>query len=273
MRFVYLFFFCLLTLFPAIAHSHGTGSPFTVEVNNESVEPYFLEEAGVYSADLVVPNDIAPKSYLVNEEILFEVDLSEVKEAENAFVKWDFGNGKTAEGVIVRNIYGKAGSYIVGINIETDGLDSSEKILVHILPKEDYRLPKAAIRVNGQSGSVDNFNILEFDLNNELELDGSESSAPDSRIAKFVWDFGDDKIAIGEKVSHQYELPQAFATVLLRVTDANGLISDTIVNVRNNGSNVQRIHSSSSLLSIILPTVLVVAIIVGGLSLFKRKKR
>lgn len=260
-------------LFPQCVSAHGTNPGFPVSINGDPVTSYPLEESNVYSEKHVIPNDTASRNFLVGEKVTFVIDPSEAEDPESILVKWDMGDGSRTEGLTVDHVYEKTGSFFVTVESVGTGSEPSVKeiILINVVPGESYKLPKAVITVNGQSGEKDGYNILDFELVHTLEFDASDSVEGGSKIVNYSWEFGDDKSAEGEKVKHRYELPQAFATVLLRVTDENGLINDAIVNVRNSGDNEPN-SGLKNIPQLILPVVIVVLIIGGGLVLFGKKK-
>jgi hypothetical protein len=274
-----IYFLLLFFLFSAveIVFAHGPGSVSFLKLDDKPTETYFLEDVGVVSDKLVVPRDTAPNDYIVNEGIEFTIDIHKLEEQysqpANTFTFfWDFGDETKAEGPEQKHTYKKSGSYI--LNITSNKEEISENVLIHILPKKDYTLPKASVKVNDTKGTRENYNILDFDLNKSLTFDASESVSSSSKIVKYTWDFGDGKSAVGKIVKHQYQLPQAFATVVLRVEDENGLIADAFVNVRNSGSNEPNNLQAAGISRIVGPVLIaVIAAIVGMCLKLRRKKK
>ncbi len=275
--FVFLLFFFI----PHSVSAHSAGYPPFFKIEGEIAETYPLSELGVFSTTLEVPQDTAPKNYVVGEKIPFEIDTeilnnvfpSEV--AEKIKYKWDFGDGTKSEGTKKEYAYKKPGSYI--LTITADYHDPAtppqliESVLIHILPNRDYKLPQAIIKANDKKGTKEDYNIIDFDLNNRLHFDASESVASSSKIVKFTWDFGDDNSEEGKTATHQYQLPQAFATVILRVEDENGFFADAYVNIRNSGSNEPNNPLFGGLEMIAGP--ILVAVIAGILGFFLRKRK
>jgi hypothetical protein len=273
-----IFISLIAILLPSSAFGHGGEAPVTVKINDTETKPYFIED--VLVSELVLPDDTAGSNFLVDEEVKLEVNLTELAEenaeiAKKVNIKWDFGDGKKAEGFSISHAYSKTGSYLLKVSgAKEDGSSViDETILVNIIPDKDYKLPAAAITINGEKGTSENYNILDIDLNNFLTFDASSSKKGSSEIAKYVWDFGDDKSAVGKTVKHQYELPQAFATVILRVYDKNGLFTDATINVRNSGKNEPSSASSIMAIQKYAPYSLVLVILAGGYFVLRRGKK
>jgi len=245
-KYILLFIFIFL-LFPSPIFSHGSGYPPFFKIDGKLIDPYFLQNVGVFSSTLNIPQDVANKIYIPNEPINFEIDM---KPLESVFATevmdklqfiWDFGDGTRGEGIKNSHAYKKAGSYIVSISVDygDPAIEPPviETALVQVVPHRGYQLSKPVVKINDKKGTKENYSILDFDLKNALNFDASESKSSSSQIVSYEWDFGDDKSAKGKSVKHQYELPQAFATVVLRIIDKNGLFTDSYVNVRNTGKN------------------------------------
>ena len=268
----------LLLFAPSVMHAHGPGSVSFLKINGQETKPYFLEDVGVLSSAIPIPKDTLEQNFLVNEEIVFTIDTHKVEEqfpeedVSNIQLEWDFGDGTKKKGVEQKHVYKKPGSYFLTVTSNKEEL--SENVLLHVLPRKDYALPQAVITVNGTKGTSENYNILDFDLNKTLTFDASESHSGSSKIVAYTWDFGDEESAEGKTVKHQYELPQAFATTVLRVEDENGLVSDAFVNIRNSGSNEPNNPRMAQLTMIAGPLLLaIIAAIVGIILRSKRKKK
>lgn len=246
-QFIFAVILLVALIIPKKMLGHGSGLPQFFKVEGKIADTYPLQNAGVLSSTLTIPQDKVSRNFLSNETVSFEIDknilgsvyppetLDEIK------FLWDFGDGSHAEGIKNNHKFNKIGSYILSINADFQDQNTPnqliESVLVNVLPDKNYKLPVAQININGLKGIKENYNILDFDLAQTLSIDGSDSYSKSSKIIKYTWDFGDEKSEVGQQVTHKYELPQAFATVVLRVEDENGFFSDAYVNVRNNGKN------------------------------------
>lgn len=269
----------ILFLSPGVIYAHGGESAPGIEINGTNIIPYSIEEAEVLSSGLDIPKDEASEMYLVNREIKFEADLTELKEedpdiAQTLKLNWDFGDGEKGSGENITHTYKKTGSYILKLKITKDDKTpaAEESVLVNIVPTKEYKLPEAVIVIDGQRGTKENYNILDIDLNNSLTFDGAQSKSASSEITKYVWDFGDDKSAVGKTVKHKYVLPQAFATVILRTYDKNGFFTDSSVNVRNSGKNEPNNPGISSFAKF-APFLVMLGVGLGGFFIFKRGRK
>lgn len=275
-RLCFILFLLLLIILPKAIYAHGGGSLLFVKIDGEETKTYFLEEASIISQNLIIPQDIAPENYRVGEQIKFEVDVSKLEDTKELEVYWDFGDRSKGTGTSINHTYKKAGSYILRVDIDGYGEKSpipSETVLINIVPNKEYQLPKAVIKVNDKLGTKENYNILDFDLNNSLEFDGSVSKQGSASINKYSWDFGDDKSDSGKITRHQYELPQAFATVVLRVYDENGFFSDAFINIRNSGKNDPNSLKNINIIELIPIVLVVLGIVAGGYLILKGGKR
>lgn len=227
--------------------AHGSGFPPFFKIDGELANPYFLQNVGVYSSILNIPQDDAGKNYLPDESIDFEIDKTKLETVFTPDVMdklkfaWNFGDGTKGDGEKNSHSYKKPGSYILEITADYGDPNTQplliESALIQIVPDKNYKLPHAVIVINGKQGEKKNYNILDFDLNDSLTFDGRSSKSDSSKITSYSWDFGDDIKGEGSSVSHRYQLPQAFATAILRVKDNKGFFSDSYVNIRNSGKN------------------------------------
>ena len=242
----FILFFLSVIILPRAAFAHGSGYPPFFKIDGELANTYFLQNAGVFYSPLTIPQDIAAKNYLPNDSIDFEIDsvpLNTVFAPEimdKLKFAWDFGDGTKASGVKNTHTYSKIGSHILTITADYGDPNAQplliESALIQVVPNSSYQLPSSVIKVNEKQGKKANYNMLDFDLAQPLMFDASSSKAS-SKIVSYSWDFGDEKTGNKKITEHKYQLPQAFATVILRVKDEKGLFTDSIINVRNTGKN------------------------------------
>lgn len=283
LQFIFAVFSLLFIIIPKEVFAHGSGLPPFFKIEEKVAGTYPLQNVGVFSSSLNIPQDIAHKNFLIGEKINFEIDeeaLSIVYPPEilkKIKYKWDFGDGAKASGLKNKHVYKKTDSYILSINADYEDPNTPdqviESVLINVIPNKDYILPNPVIKVNNERSNKKDYNILDLDFNNSLSFDASGSKAGSSKIVKYVWDFGDEKSAEGINVSHEYELPQAFATVVLRTYDENGLFSDTFVNLRNSGSNEPKSRSKNIFSNnkiVVLVSVLI--LLAGGFIFLKKNK-
>jgi len=247
MQFVIAVLLFLSLLFPKPTLAHGSGFLPFFKIDGEIANSYFLQNVGVFSSSLNIPQDVANKRYFVGEAVDFEIDLPQLETVFTPEVMdklefaWDFGDGQKGQGTKNTHIYNNPGSHILTITADYGDPDTQplliESALITVVPDRNYQLPQPVLMVNGKQGAKKDYNILEFDLAKPLTFSAQNSKSTSSKITSYSWDFGDDASAKGSIIEHQYKLPQAFATVVLRVSDNKGFFADTYINVRNSGKN------------------------------------
>ncbi len=194
----------------------------------------------------------APSDGIVGEPITFDGSQST---GPNPIVsyRWAFGDGSTADAVVVQKTYSAVGVYNVNLTVTDDqGLENTDSQQINIVetppdatetpvptvepteeptqepteqpteepteqpPPEDE--PPTAVLVVSPQGPVG--------VGQEVTLDASGSQPGSSPIASYQWDFGDGNIvAGGAQAPHPYSAPGIY-TASVTVFDENGL-SDT----------------------------------------------
>lgn len=230
-----LLFIVFVSLQATTVFAHLVGQPPFLKINGSYANLYPVPVSSFY--DFNLPQDIGPSNYLINQTINLELDKIKLPAPQDIVEKtkftWDFGDGGQGTGLINNHRYTKIGSYIVDIYADDGTIPQSqllEKVLINILPNQDYKLPQSKILLNGKETNDSLIDILQFSFKNPLQFDGSSSTG---KISSYSWDFGDQKSASGVSVSHQYakDLTQAF--VVLRIKDSNGFIADSFIEVQN----------------------------------------
>jgi hypothetical protein len=242
----------LLLLTGQAVHANGAGLPNFFRINNRFAITNPLQELNIPASSFLIPQDFAPDDYPVNEPITFSIDEELLGSAFSpGFIKstqysWDFGDGTRASGLTNTHSYAKIGSYILVLTIDitsdpaqrpTQFIDS---FLLHIVPEVPYaKFPKAAITVNGQHVKQDPTtktfkDLFYLDFRQKATFDAGGSKAGGAPIREYLWNFGDGTTGDGKTVSHLYSFDMYYATVLLRVRDADGFFTDTYIGLQNN---------------------------------------
>jgi PKD repeat protein len=146
----------------------------------------------------------------VGQQISF-ADTSTDPDGTIAKSEWDFGDGKTANGVSVTHTYTVAGSYIV-LHTATDntGISASCTQTVNV--------------VFAGTPPICNFTFSVPTGSFTASFDGSSSTDTDENgasIVTWVWSFGDNSSGSGTLVNHTYQTSGSF-NVILTVTDNEG---------------------------------------------------
>lgn len=226
-----------LFIMPTTASAHLAGQPPFFKVNDEYSLLYPVPTTSLDNFNL--PQDIAPGIYLVNRKLHLELDAGRLPVPPEVIQKtkftWNFGDGQSGEGLINDHIYTKIGSYIVDI-YANDGTTPTaqiiEKALLNIVPDKNYQLPVAVIKINGQKSRDPLIDPIAVKFGGTITFDASESKSS-SKIVSYFWDFGDQVTNQNSIATHAYvkDLNQVFP--VLRITDQNGFIADSYVEIEN----------------------------------------
>ena len=239
------------TLAPRAVCAHVGGVPI-LKIDGKLTKAYFNSSFTSSVFDLPYNIDKAPEHYIVKKPLDFEIDTTTLPIPEDYIQDldfiWDFGDGtgeqKIKQGIKNSHTYTKTGTYVVNVMLDASSLDPNlglqqgQTVLINILPSNDYQLPKAVVKVNGQEVPENSTKSLSLDLNNRITFDALDSKQGSANIVEYRWDFGQGgKEGRNKITSYRFKLPQYFATVILRVKDENGYYSDFDVQLTNSGKN------------------------------------
>jgi len=142
----------------------------------------------------------------VGEEILLDASASTDSDGALVTFAWDFGDGATGDGEVVRHAYAAPGTYTVGLTVGDDSAvaNSSARDSLTIVVN-DPPVPEA-----GTDKSVA--------IGQTVTFDAATSRDSDGRLVDHVWDFGDGSTASGVVVMHAYAEPGTYP-VTLTVSD------------------------------------------------------
>lgn len=230
--------------------------------------PHSYREPGTYQVNVLVSDDsgrrgsIATASFTVTvthgpnrapevelaetlaltSEVPHRFDASNARDTDGHIISyhWDFGDGSTSDRAVVDHVYSRPGTYEGRLTLTDDsGLDNGvttrEFSAVVKLRSNQSPLAEAGPDQTAIVGQVVNF-------------DGGASSDSDGSVIGYAWDFGNAKLAIGQKRSIVYFSPGRYE-VKLTVTDNSGQEnnsnSDTltvVVSDRANTTPVARVN-------------------------------
>lgn len=146
----------------------------------------------------------------VNDIIVFNGTRSKDIDGSISYLKWDFANGDTANGLEVRYQYAKSGTYVVKLTVKDDtnlpNNTSSDTVIVVI-----NEAPVPVITAADWSCA-----------NTPVEFSGKSSKDADGEINSFEWNFGDGAVDSGSVVNHTYVKPGIYE-VTLKVKDNRNL--------------------------------------------------
>lgn len=171
---------------------------------------------------LIEPNEpptadasIEPTTAKVNEELNFN-GSGEDSDGWISKYEWDFdGNGifdwQSDNTGLTRFSYNTSGTYIAEFRVTDNDNDmATASVFVEIQPGENT--PPIAVISQPTDGA-------EFETEEEIQFDGSESYDPDEDELTYVWDFGDGEVAYVAKPTHSYSEVGNY-TVELTVSDS-----------------------------------------------------
>lgn len=279
---ILVIFFMIIFLWPKNVFANGAGLPAFFEINGKLAISNPLQAYGITASSFLIPQDLAPENYLINQTIDFKVDEPKLQVVipedtlKNAKYLWDFGDGSKAEGLKNTHQYSKEGSYILilTINIYTQNSQTPiqfiDSFLLNILPDGNFnKLPQAVIRMNGSAvkDSLKN-GATEVNFADPVTFDASDSKIGSSPVIEYMWNFGDGQTGNGPKLIHKYS-NKDFITVVLRIKDRDGFISYAFVGLENNPNIKTRVNFWKNYTPYIVATLLILG---GGIFILLRRR-
>jgi PKD repeat protein len=167
----------------------------------------------------------APTEANLDELVTFDSSGSDNGSGQSVSHVWDFGDGDTADGLVVSHIYGSPGDYNVSLTVTTEnGSDTTTAVITIIDPNQGVitptvQPPLAVISgpAQGPAGSL-------------LPYDASASQA-DNLIISYLWNFGDGSShSNGFAAAHSYPVPGTY-TVSLTIGNQAGEQAINVVTV------------------------------------------
>jgi len=276
-------FLVAFLLLPEMALANGAGLPAFFKVNGKLSTPNPLQIYGITAQSFLIPQDFTSENYVVDKPIDFEIDKAPLQTVipedliSNTKFSWDFGDGNKAEGLKNSHVYKKIGSYILilTINVYTDPAQPPtqfiDSFLLNIMPNKNYnKLPKAIIKINDKQLKSPYDKTQNINFNYPVYLDAGQSVALSSEIVQYLWNFGDGETSSDPVTTHIYKTRQNYDTIVLRVKDKNGFISDAFVGL-NNDTSVKPSTSKNPLIQ--SDQMIAVSVIIVGVILFLYSKR
>ncbi|SHO51449.1 PKD domain-containing protein [Desulfopila aestuarii] len=127
---------------------------------------------------------------------------------------WDFGDGDTGTGTTPTHTYSIPGTYTASILVhDTTGNVETTSTIIQVNEVISQSVPPAATITSSVAAG-------EAPL--AVTFDGSASTAINSTIVSYEWDFGDGSTGSGDITSHVYTAAGTYSAALL-VTDSQGL--------------------------------------------------
>jgi PKD repeat protein len=126
--------------------------------------------------------------------------------------EWDFGDGATAGGVVVKHTYTAKGVYEITLEVR----DSAGETAARTKSVEALNRPPVA-RFTPHVNTTG--------VRQPIWFNAAESYDPDGEIVEYIWSFGDGATADGVLVEHEYETAGGTGwrpEITLTVVDDNG---------------------------------------------------
>ncbi|MCB9799654.1 MAG: PKD domain-containing protein [Candidatus Omnitrophica bacterium] len=135
-----------------------------------------------------------PQSACVGKELTFDGGQSSGEKGETLSYHWDFGDGSSDKGQVVKHSYKQGGEYPVNLVVD-DGKNTPVSQSIDIVPVNINAGPKA--RLGGVEKTC---------VGDKISFDASASDDPDGDKLSYAWDFGDGTVTSGgAKMSHEYD--------------------------------------------------------------------
>lgn len=140
----------------------------------------------------------------------FEAAITGEVGTQSADIAWDFGDGATAQGLVVEHRYDQPGDYVVTVKA---------KFPQAITACQDLTVQRK-VRVNAAPSAVISGPSL-VSAGEAVTFDAAKSTDADGALTGHAWDFGDGTTAEGVRAPHVFAAPGTY-TVTLTVTDDAG---------------------------------------------------
>jgi PKD repeat protein len=211
---------------PAVDHLYsepGTYLGKLVITDNGKPEPLSLTKeftVTVTHADNLAPVADAgpPVEALVGETVMFDASASRDGDGTALTYAWDFGDGRTSDGVRVGHVYQFPGTYEAVLTVT----DSNRRVR---LSSKAFRTVTVSWPANAAPVAVidaggGNDADIEIEKHEIVRFDGSASSDADGNILKFDWDFGDGGTSPDESPRHAFHDAGVFEVRLVATDDS-----------------------------------------------------
>lgn len=191
--------------------------PGEVSIIARSVaDPSKTAEAVINIENLIASFTVSPPAGEADTDFTFDASDSE---GDIVNYDWDFGDGTTANDIIVFHTYGIASEFTVTLTItsSTGATASTDRIV------STTGLPVVLITATPLAGNPPL----------EVSFDGSDSFSPKGDIVKWDWEFGDGNTDEGETAIHTYEQSGLYIVKLI-VEDVIGQTASDSIEIRVN---------------------------------------
>ncbi len=198
---------------PVVTHTYSSADIYVAKLkvtDNDGFSNTKSESIAVGQSELPVASfDFSPAEPRVGMEVTFDASSSADPNGTIKKFEWDFGDGTTGTGEVVKHVYDTPGGYGVNLIVtDDDGNTDSAKATLTV---GELISPIA----------VAEFWPAKPAVNERIAFDASGSEASNREIVSYEWDFGDGNSGDGELVTHTYEEAGEYQANLT-VTDDTG---------------------------------------------------
>ena len=156
--------------------------------------------------------DVTPRNGAANTIYTFNALSTIDKDGTVVSYKWEFGDGKKAEGPVVSHKFGKVGTFEVTLTaVDNDDATGTATTSVDVSAGV---APSAKFAINPQAG----------DVNTTYTFNAANSVDPDGQITQYLWNFGGNNNSTGVTATFNFKSAGTYF-VTLTVTDNDGLQS------------------------------------------------
>lgn len=201
--------------------SHTFTTARTFEVRLTVADNKGKEDTQFHPVEVVKPNKppVARFSYTPHGgeyplEVAFDASESADPDGSIASYTWDFGDGASGKGRMIRHTFTSARTCEVRLTVvDNEGKPDTQMHPVEVVKPNKFPFARFVFTPKGG----------EFPLS--VTFDASASFDPDGEIAAYAWDFGDGVFGAGRTPAHTYTRAGTFP-IKLKVTDNGGKTAD-----------------------------------------------
>ncbi len=230
---ILVFCFCF-SLFAPSLQAHIGGIPF-INLNDK---PTLVNDYNNYSGRTDIPQDDAPETFLINQPIKFEVIQKYLQIPEDVFKKsefrWKFDPEKDQyqTGSLISHSFDQPKTYFSLIEVkgpEQSDFQPLNTLGINIVNDLSYKLPKVTLSAATDSNKP----------NRPVQYFAQVETDPTAQITNYAWDFDDGQTSSEQNPIHKFADENIIHGVTLKVTDSNGYISYTGLQVFENDNKLE----------------------------------
>ncbi len=205
---------------PVVTHTYEKAGNYTVRLSVTDKSGLPCDTAGTTVPVKVNTPPTAmfngPEMVCVGSEVTFDASASRSEMSRDMKYNWTFGDGTSAEGMVVKKVYEKGGKYRVQLIVD-DNLGTVCSTDCAYLDVKTNTAPTA-----NAGGRDINMTCMKTGSEYAVRLSGSGSDADGDKLT-YTWNFGDGTSAEGASVTHVYTTGGNYRATLT-VDDGSGSV-------------------------------------------------